>query len=444
MASPSASKSKPRDGELLPPFASEGEEARRSARALVQAERQSRRALEQTMADVEAKLIADLQQIDEVSPDDAQLKAQAAAKRSAERLEAAAVAVLVAIWARGRAAAAERVDQQMSALQRLLHGGGVPISKEAFRVERAESTGDAARAAAVGKSLASAWHLQIAMAIPQRTTKEAMVATKTAGRHMQKRATRAAVTETAAAFSTETGAELEQLLLNAKQRHLPLQALLFKRWESMLDRRVCPTCANHDNEVVPIDKPFRGGDVPGMVHPLCRCMAMPAAYEADLSLAAAVTREIAGPGVGRRALGTTGRAVYDNVDDLPEDARRKWLEMFARAKQDEEYRARLFGHELRRHTESTLAGEERHAEVVPRLRAANTRARGVHTDQRAPRTIHEEAMGRQAGAPYGHIEYGQVEATTKPSYQDWRRQRGWRSGPDPLTETRKARKPRKP
>ena len=82
--------------------------------------------------------------------------------------------------------------------------------------------------------------------------------------------------------------------------------LLYKRWEGVLDRAICVTCANHDNEVVEADKPFRYGDVPGEVHPNCRCQEVVAINQYDLDLAHAVTREVAGPGIGRAAVGKSG------------------------------------------------------------------------------------------------------------------------------------------
>ena len=71
----------------------------------------------------------------------------------------------------------------------------------------------------------------------------------------------------------------------------------------MLDSKVCTRCANHDNEVVEADKSFLGGEVPGQVHPFCRCVSVMALHSADLSLAHAVTRDLLGPGLGRIAVG---------------------------------------------------------------------------------------------------------------------------------------------
>lgn len=45
-----------------------------------------------------------------------------------------------------------------------------------------------------------------------------------------------------------------------------------KRWDSTLDSATCAICLNHDGEEVPLDSNFRNGDLPGFVHPNCRCI----------------------------------------------------------------------------------------------------------------------------------------------------------------------------
>ena len=47
---------------------------------------------------------------------------------------------------------------------------------------------------------------------------------------------------------------------------------LRKRWDSTLDARVCKYCRNHDGEEVPLDEDFSYGDIPGEIHPNCRCV----------------------------------------------------------------------------------------------------------------------------------------------------------------------------
>lgn len=44
----------------------------------------------------------------------------------------------------------------------------------------------------------------------------------------------------------------------------------YKRWDSTMDTRTCPTCADTDGEIVSIVEQFSIGE-PGSVHPNCRC-----------------------------------------------------------------------------------------------------------------------------------------------------------------------------
>lgn len=45
-----------------------------------------------------------------------------------------------------------------------------------------------------------------------------------------------------------------------------------KRWDATLDMKVCQVCKSHHGEQVSLDADFRNGDVPGEVHPNCRCV----------------------------------------------------------------------------------------------------------------------------------------------------------------------------
>lgn len=45
----------------------------------------------------------------------------------------------------------------------------------------------------------------------------------------------------------------------------------FKRWDAAIDKRTCPFCGGYDDNVVPLDKTFKGGVNHPPLHPRCRC-----------------------------------------------------------------------------------------------------------------------------------------------------------------------------
>lgn len=73
------------------------------------------------------------------------------------------------------------------------------------------------------------------------------------------------VTETSAAFSDERAAAIVRANVGA---HVEL----FRVWDATLDKRTCPTCEELDGTMVPYRESYPRGDVPGSVHPGCRCL----------------------------------------------------------------------------------------------------------------------------------------------------------------------------
>jgi hypothetical protein len=45
-----------------------------------------------------------------------------------------------------------------------------------------------------------------------------------------------------------------------------------KRWNAKLDLKTCDECSDHHGETVDLEEEFDGGDVPGAIHPNCRCV----------------------------------------------------------------------------------------------------------------------------------------------------------------------------
>ncbi len=115
---------------------------------------------------------------------------------------------------------------------------------------------DAARATIVGLSYSAAW-LAAALAAVVLGLRDIKRVTRT----QEYRLSRIATTEVFEAYSA---ASLEHY------KQLPVAQWL-KRWDAILDAKVCHECAAHDGEEVPLDQEFSHGDVPGDIHPKCRC-----------------------------------------------------------------------------------------------------------------------------------------------------------------------------
>lgn len=47
---------------------------------------------------------------------------------------------------------------------------------------------------------------------------------------------------------------------------------VYRLWNAMLDKRTCADCELHDGEIVPVGESFSSRDIPGYVHPNCRCV----------------------------------------------------------------------------------------------------------------------------------------------------------------------------
>lgn len=47
---------------------------------------------------------------------------------------------------------------------------------------------------------------------------------------------------------------------------------MFKQWDATLDRGTCGVCRDLDGQIRPFGFDFEGGQEPGYVHPMCRCV----------------------------------------------------------------------------------------------------------------------------------------------------------------------------
>lgn len=82
------------------------------------------------------------------------------------------------------------------------------------------------------------------------------------------RVKRFVATEVAQGFNTEREGALLDYQRDPANRFLPV---LLRRWNATLDRRTCSACRSLDGQSAPVGMNFDGGQVPGTVHPYCRC-----------------------------------------------------------------------------------------------------------------------------------------------------------------------------
>lgn len=296
-------------------------------------------------------------------------------------------AVVLAARTAARIEALGQLQKQLLAAGKALQRAGVPTSRnELSAPARGPNATDAAAADAAAKSLASVWLQRSVAGLLDWTRSGAQgvvpqIGTQTT-RATDFRLRRTAATETAVAYNDEANEILQHV--GDAIADAPAGTLLWKRWEAVLDRGVCSKCANFDNQVVRCNESFRGGEIPGAVHPNCRCVEVLALHQTDLNLAHAVAREMFGPGLGRAAGG--GRDVFEDAHQWTAEERAEWMRRYAKAKEDPGYRARLLRFEVRRHEDSAAAGREIPSAIVPRLRASNVMAR----DRRSSRQIHDD------------------------------------------------------
>jgi len=403
-----------KSSDVVPTLRDGSELAKRSTGAMLSAEKAARRDLDAVVAVATAALIDSLSSISTADVSAAAVAAHAATRRAHGEIERGAELALASAIARGRSTAAAHAGAQFAEVDWLLRAYEIPtVPLRALPV--AEGAIDAARAASASRSLASRWLLSTTTAVRQWESAGGKTSLPQTARDGAKRIApsldRTAATETAVAYAEEHGRQMDAAAEQVKAA--PLQRLLHKRWEGVLDRKICRVCANHDNEVVEASKPFRGGDIPGEVHPHCRCQSMVALSSTDLNLAHAVTREVAGPGLGRAAIGgPSTRKAFEDWDKWPPETKQAWFRLMGKAKSDPDVRARLLTPEIRRHLETVKDGVDRHAPVVPRLRKTNPMREGRRTDSRTPRAIHEEYLGRAIGAPAARFEFGELIPTS--------------------------------
>ena len=311
-------------------------------------------------------------------------------KAASADLETAAATAILAARAGARWAALAELRKQVAVADRLLLRAGAPVRKGDLELHgRTAPTVDASQSSTTAGSLADAWHRDSLARLFgwAREGAEGRIPPvgENAAQAAKFRARRSAATEVAQAYNDEAHSQFIEL--SARLENTVITPLLFKRWEAVLDRVVCGRCANYDNQVVPVNEGFRGGQVPGFVHPNCRCEACLALHEADLNVAHAVAREMFGPGLGRMAGGR--RDNFENAHQWTDEERAEWTRRYRKAQSDPDDRAKIVRPEFRRHMDSAEKGAETASAIVPRLRRENVMAR----DRRSTRQVHDDTGG---------------------------------------------------
>ena len=162
-----------------------------------------------------------------------------------------------------------RAGARDAARGRLSHELGLAISV-LLDVKPERRALDDASAQQSGQSLANQWQgIAIASALSaDRRDLSVSVSIRRTEKLMSKRVARTAATEVARAYSDE---HLEAAN-DAAEAEIIVRPDWSRVWSAILDMRACQECAAHHGETVLLGESFSGGDEPGDMHPLCRCI----------------------------------------------------------------------------------------------------------------------------------------------------------------------------
>lgn len=122
------------------------------------------------------------------------------------------------------------------------------------------TTAEIARATAAARGAAETWAGHAADAAAEGATQAETIAAAR-DRSLWK-VRQISITETAETYS----AEVNRIAGEVNRTH----PVIWKVWDSVLDRRTCPVCGSAHGTSVPADQRFPQGE-PGAVHPFCRC-----------------------------------------------------------------------------------------------------------------------------------------------------------------------------
>lgn len=184
------------------------------------------------------------------------LAAAQAIRMSTRRIEAALEDSILRARIRARRAAIAQLEAELEELD-------VDLA-----VDESDGADDHVAALVAAAALAALWGRSIAAAYMTKDANEDVedVVERSLVR-FEASLRRTATTENAQAWNDE---HHEALVEVADQVGEDTQ--LMNRWDATLDAKTCPVCRDHDGELVPIGYEFPNGDVPGFVHPNCRCV----------------------------------------------------------------------------------------------------------------------------------------------------------------------------
>jgi hypothetical protein len=204
----------------------------------------------------------------ERDPRRARLLALVALRSAADKLRHEVTIAVAAGRGAGRDAAAAQLADELDAAATTLKLTAIAIPGPRDRAD------DEHRAAAAADSYVAAWRAGALVAITRWTAtadRPALATALTAAHEQQDhRLRRIAATEVPQAYSEEHAGRADALA--EQHRGKAWLVLLVKVWDSTLDRKICPICADMDRRWAIVGRPFKGGLLPGAVHPFCRCL----------------------------------------------------------------------------------------------------------------------------------------------------------------------------
>jgi hypothetical protein len=134
---------------------------------------------------------------------------------------------------------------------------------------------DDARASLAGDTLAMAWRGLATYAVIRafNTSKPAARALDATRAPMTSRGERTAISELSDAYTDERDRSVSDAMkADAAFADAVSRSQLAKQWDCTGERQPCPKCWAHQGERAPFDEDFSNGDVPGQMHPSCKCI----------------------------------------------------------------------------------------------------------------------------------------------------------------------------
>ena len=253
---------------------------------------------------------------------------EVASKADRKQKATAALILLLAAKKKVAAAAAASIFQQRQlareAARNRLHAELKALGVEPARhqwVARARHQDDVEAADAAAASLASQWHVIATGALLGADEKglEPGAVIRATRIPIAVRTKRTAETEVARAYSDEHREALRDLvehdrgfrdgaLADAIERHV------VRQWSAMVD--ACERCWPLDGQQAEIDGSFPGGEVPGEVHPRCRCIEFLTTVSGASAVPIEVSKEVedaAGASEGEHAIAMVDELGLENA-----------------------------------------------------------------------------------------------------------------------------------